>query len=84
MSNLVTFRNAITDQRVQIEVGAGQTVRQAVEDSGFIAAGNGFSVRDKLGNVVDDQPAIQYTNTVLSVGLPGDLVVGGSAERSAE
>jgi hypothetical protein len=78
MSATVTFRNAITDARQQVEVTPGQTVRQAVESSGFIAAGSSFSVRDKDGQLVDDQPASAFDGTVLSVGLPGDRVVGGT------
>lgn len=78
MSTTVTFRNAITDARQEVEVSPGQSVRQAVENSGFIAAGSAFSVRDKNGRVVDDQPATEHANTVLSVGLPGDRVVGGA------
>ncbi|GAA4735608.1 hypothetical protein [Phytohabitans rumicis] len=77
MSATVTFRNAITDARQEVQVAPGQTVRQAVENSGFVAAGSAFSVRDKNGQVVDDQPATTHANTVLSVGLPGDRVVGG-------
>ncbi len=77
MTTIVTFRNAITDARQEIEVTPGQTVRQAVESSGFIATGSSFSVRDKNGQVVDNQAAADYANTVLSVGLPGDRVVGG-------
>jgi hypothetical protein len=81
MSTVVTFRNAITDARQEVEVSHGQTVRQAVENSGFVASGSSFSVRDKNGQVVDDQPAIEHANTVLSVGLPGDRVVGGTGGR---
>jgi hypothetical protein len=79
MSATVTFRNAITDARQPTEVTPGQTVRQAVESSGFIASGSAFSVRDKDGQVVDDQPASNYEGSVLSVGLPGDRVVGGGS-----
>jgi hypothetical protein len=78
MSTVVTFRNAITDARQEVEVQPGQTVKQAVEASGFIATGNQFSVRDKDGHVVDDKPATEYANTLLSVGLPGDTVRGGT------
>ncbi|MFF4021015.1 hypothetical protein [Streptomyces sp. NPDC001843] len=73
----VTLRNAISNARQAIDVQPGQTVRQAVDNSGFIAAGSDFSVRDKNGQVVDDRPVEDYANTVLSVGLPGDNVVGG-------
>lgn len=73
----VTLRNAISNARQDVTIQPGQTVRQAVDDSGFIAAGSRFSVRDKNGQVVDDRPVEEYANTVLSVGLPGDGVVGG-------
>ncbi|MFD5451019.1 hypothetical protein ACWDTR_16910 [Streptomyces sp. NPDC003470] len=73
----VTLRNAISNARQDINIESGQTVRQAVDNSGFIAAGSNFSVRDKNGQVVDDRPVEEYANTVLSVGLPGDGVVGG-------
>lgn len=76
----LTLRNAISNARQDVEVEPGKTVRQVVEESGFIAAGNGFSVRDKSGQVVDDRPAADFANTVLSVGLPGDHVVGGCPE----
>ena len=75
----VILRNAISNDRQTVDVQPGQTVRQVVEDSGMIAAGNGFSVRDKNGHVVDDRSAEEFANTVLSVGLPGDNVEGGSA-----
>lgn len=74
----VTLRNAISNARQTVEVQPGQTVRHVVEQSGFIAAGSNFSVRDKNGQVVDNHRAEEFVNTVLSVGLPGDGVVGGS------
>lgn len=77
--NTITFRNALTDVTQPVQLQAGQSVRQAVESSGLIAAGNNFSVRDKDGQVVDDQPASQFAGQMLSVGLPGDGVVGGAA-----
>jgi hypothetical protein len=80
MSTTITFRNAITDQRQEVEVLPGQTVQQAVESSGFIAPGSQFSVRDKNGQVVDNDVAANHANTVLSVGLAGERVVGGSRE----
>jgi hypothetical protein len=79
MSDNVTFRNAITGDRQEVGIDPGQTVRDAVEASGLVAAGNAFSVRDKRGEVVDDQMAAQHANTVLTVGLPGDRVAGGGA-----
>ncbi len=78
MSTAITFRNAITDARQEVEVSPGQTVRQAVEGSGFIAPGSQFSVRDKNGQVVDGDLATEHANTVLSVGLSGERVVGGT------
>ncbi|WP_117213933.1 hypothetical protein [Allorhizocola rhizosphaerae] len=81
--NTITFRNALTDMNQQVPVQAGQTVRQTVESSGFIAPGNNFSVRDKDGQIVDEQPADRFVGQMLSVGLPGDNVVGGGAVGGA-
>ncbi|WP_432969078.1 hypothetical protein [Dactylosporangium sp. CA-233914] len=78
-SAVVTFRNALTDSTQTIEVVNGQSVRDAVTSSGFIAAGNDFSVRDRDGVVVDHEPAVYYSGLMLSVGLPGDGVAGGGA-----
>jgi hypothetical protein len=80
--SIVTFRNAITDARHQVEVSPGQTVRQAVESSGFVAPGSDFSVRDKDGIIVDNQPATQHDGAVLTVGLAGDSVRGGAVSRA--
>jgi hypothetical protein len=77
----VTFRNAITDARHQVDVSPGQTVRQVVETSGFVASGNDFSVRDKNGIVVDSDQATKHEGTVLTVGLAGDTVRGGARSR---
>jgi hypothetical protein len=73
----VNFRNALDDTNQSVEVQPGQTVQQAVEASGLIAAGNRFSVRDKDGQVVDDRNATDFGGRTLSVGLQGDDVVGG-------
>ncbi|RSM64696.1 hypothetical protein DMB66_18795 [Actinoplanes sp. ATCC 53533] len=78
----MNFRNALTDNHQQVEVQPGQTVQQAVEASGLIAAGNPFSVRDKDGQVVDNREATDFTGLTLSVGLPGDDVIGGSTCRN--
>jgi hypothetical protein len=75
--SIVTLRNAVTDARHQVDVPPGQTVRQVVENSGFVAPGSDFSVRDKDGNIVDEQEAIQFAGAVLTVGLAGDSVRGG-------
>ncbi|HUA27518.1 MAG TPA: hypothetical protein VMC03_01425 [Streptosporangiaceae bacterium] len=77
----VTIRNAITDARQVLEIQPDQTVRQAVEKSGFIAAGNPFAVRDKVGNVVDDEQVADHKDTVLTVGLPDDQIEGGKDSR---
>ena len=82
MTTVVNFRNALNDNNQQVEVQPGQTVQQAVEASGLIAAGNPFSVRDKDGQVVDNREATDFGGLTLSVGLPGDEVRGGSAGRS--
>ena len=73
----VTIRNAITDARQVLEIQPNQTVRQAVENSGFVAAGNAFAVRDKIGNVVDNDQVTEHKDTVLTVGLPDDQIEGG-------
>jgi hypothetical protein len=73
----ITFRNAITDAREEIEAAPELTVRQVVERSGFIAPGIKFDVRDRNGENVSDRPAADFANTVLSVGLPADRIVGG-------
>lgn len=78
MNATVTLRNAISNNRQDVEVQPGQTVREVVDNSGFIAAGSGYSVRDKNGQIVDNHPAEQFAGTVLSVGLAGNNVVGGS------
>lgn len=74
----VVFRNVITGDRQEVTVQSGQTVRQAVENTGIIAPGNQFSVRDKDGEVVDGDPATQHEGKVLNVGLPGNIQ-GGTA-----
>jgi hypothetical protein len=75
----VTFRNVITGDRHDVDAQPGQTVRQVVESAGIIAPGNGFSVRDKDGTVVDSDSAQQHDGKVLQIGPPGN-VQGGRAE----
>jgi uncharacterized surface anchored protein len=75
----VTFRNAITGDRRDVDVRTGQTVHQAVEDAGIVAPGNAFSVRDKDGELVDNEQATSHEGKVLSVGLAGGNVRGGTA-----
>ncbi|MDY7083631.1 MAG: hypothetical protein SYR96_00855 [Actinomycetota bacterium] len=82
MTTVVNFRNALDGHTQPVEVQPGQTVQQAVEASGLIAAGNQFSVRDKDGQVVDNREATDFDGLTLSVGLPGDEVRGGSADRN--
>jgi len=76
---LVTFRNVITGDRRDIDVHPGQTVRQTVESVGMIAPGNQFSVRDKDGAVVDDDPASRHEGRVLQIGPLGNVQGGGTA-----
>jgi hypothetical protein len=78
VSTYITFRNAITDVRHQVEVSPGQTVKQAVLDSGILPSGNEFSVRDKFGHIVDNDTAVERAGELLSVGLAGDEVHGGT------
>ncbi|HUN30993.1 MAG TPA: hypothetical protein VMU95_03165 [Trebonia sp.] len=75
----VTFRNVITGDRQEVSVQPGQTVRQTVESAGIIAPGNQFSVRDKDGTVVDNDPAVQHEGKVLQIGPPGNVQGGDAA-----
>lgn len=83
MASTLVLRNVLSNDRQEVDVRPGQTVRDAVTDSGMIAAGNPFSVRDKNGQVVDDHPVEQFAGAVLSVGLTGDGVEGGSTGASS-
>jgi len=83
MSQMVHIRNTLTDSRREIEACPGQTVQEAVTASGFIASGHLFSVRDKDGQVVDDRPVTDFAGTTLSVGLPGEDIVGGAEQKPA-
>jgi len=76
---LVTFRNVITGDRHDIDVHPGRTVRQTVESAGIIAPGNHFSVRDKDGTVVDNDPATHHEGRVLQIGPLGNVQGGGTA-----
>jgi hypothetical protein len=71
----VTLRNAITNDRHQINPQPGKTVKQAVEESGFVQGT--FSVRDKNGQIIDNEMIDNFSDAVLNVGLPGESVVGG-------
>jgi hypothetical protein len=76
---LVTFRNVITGDRHPIDVQpgqVGQSVRQTVESAGIIAPGNQFSVRDKNGTVVDNDPVSQHGGEVLQIGPLGNVQGG--------
>jgi len=79
MSTSVIFWNVITNERQEVAVQPGQTVKQALEGSGFIAPGSDVSVRDKFTNVVDDEEAAKYNGELLRLGLPGTGVRGGNA-----
>ncbi len=71
----VTVRNTLNGERVEIPVVPGRTVRDAVAESGFVA-GDDFSVRDKLGGVVDHEDISGYAGKVVNVGLPGNVEGG--------
>jgi hypothetical protein len=75
----VTFRNIISGDRQEVTVQPGQTVHQAVESAGLIAPGNQFSVRDKDGTIVDNEPVQQHEGKVLQIGPQGN-VQGGRGE----
>jgi hypothetical protein len=69
------MRNTITNDRLLLEALPGRTVQEAVKESGFVHGD--FSVRDKDGNVVDEEWIDDFEDTILNVGLPGRTVVGG-------
>jgi hypothetical protein len=71
----ITLRNVISNERTEIAARDGRTVKQAVQEAGFVFGD--FSVRDKRGEVVDGRPIRDFEGEVLSVGLPGDTVEGG-------
>jgi len=77
----ITFRNVITGDRTEVQVAAGQTVQDAVRSSGFIAPGNNFSVRDRDGNVVDDDQSTEHSDEVLYVGPVGNVQGGGYSQQ---
>jgi hypothetical protein len=72
----VTFRNVITGAEREVEVQAGQTVKQAADGAGIIAPGNSYSVRDKDGKVVDNEPVDGHQQRLLTVGLAGPVSGG--------
>lgn len=73
----VVLRNTITNDRMSLDTSnlAGQSVGDVVSESGFVAGD--FSVRDKQGRVIDDDPIENFEGAVVNVGLPGASVVGG-------
>jgi hypothetical protein len=72
----VRVRNTLSNESIDIPIVDGKTVRQVVAESGFVA-GDEFSVRDKRGNIVDDQSVSAFAGQVVNLGLPGRTVVGG-------
>jgi hypothetical protein len=71
------LRNVISNARMEVVARPESSVRQVVDESGFMGAGTMFSVRAKDGRPVDDEEVWQHADTVLSVGLPGDGLAGG-------
>jgi len=63
----ITFRHGITGGSQQVEVVRGETVREAAERSGLIIAGSSFKVCDEGDDIVDESPALKYSNEVLSI-----------------
>jgi|HubBroStandDraft_5_1064220.scaffolds.fasta_scaffold964311_2 hypothetical protein len=74
----VTFRNVITGAEREVEVQAGQTVKQAADGAGIIAPGNSYSVRDKDGKVVDNELVDTHQQRLLTIGLAGPVSGGTS------
>ena len=79
----VTFRNVLTGAERDVDVDSGQSVKQAAERAGVVAPGNNFSVRDKDGKVVDNEPVADHEERVLTIGLAGP-VSGGVREWDAD
>lgn len=63
-----TLRDEGTGDRRKVAAGAGLTVRQAVEAGGLIPDGTAFTIRDSLGLPVDDLPAADYADSLLTLG----------------
>jgi hypothetical protein len=81
MSTSVTIWNVITGERQDVRAKPGQTVKQAVEESGIVAPGN-FSLRDNDGNVVDHEMAESYNGAMLKIGPSGENIVGGNTRQA--
>ena len=71
-----TVRNSVNGQRQDVGIQLGQTVREAVEGSGFVTGD--FSVRDKSGRVIDSDQVSAFEGQVVNVGLRGNVVGGQS------
>ena len=71
----VTVRNTLNNERHELPTDTNQTVKEAIENSGFVLGD--FSARDKNGNVVDSQPISQFEGQIVNVGLPGSTIEGG-------
>ena len=71
----VAVRNSINNERFDVQYTPGKSVKDTVREAGVVSGD--FSIRDKVGNVIDDQPINNYVGQVLNLGMPGATIVGG-------
>ncbi len=71
------FRNALTNDRAEVDVDQGTTVREAAVATGLVAMTDQFSVRDRNGELVDGDEVSRHQTEILSIGIVGDKVAGG-------
>jgi hypothetical protein len=76
MAARITVSNPITGELREIEVHPGVTVREAAESSRMLPPESLYSVIDENGYIVDQDQAIDCTDTVLHLG-PRVIISGG-------
>lgn len=72
MSGRLIIRNAVTNDRYEVDIRPGESIRDAVDRSGSVAANWDYIVRAKNGQIIDDAPASRYAGTVVIVGYAPD------------
>ena len=71
----VTVRNVLDNGQQDLQSSPNKSLKQAVQDAGLVHGD--FSIRDKLGSVIDDQPVSTWEGKTVFLGLPGRTVEGG-------
>lgn len=74
---IVRFRNSLSNERREVDVPQGTTVREAAVATGMVGASDQFSVRDRAGELVDGDEVSRHTADILSIGIAGNKVSGG-------